>query len=298
MNEDIRSFYETDYYTWVQKTVRLLREGRLSEVDLEHLVEEVEDLGKSLKRELVGFLAQSFSHLIKYRYLLDRSPGDERKWRVDAQVFWRDAMRVLRDNPGLNRAMDQIIDEAWEKARSDVFRSFEEFNNESDLDTAGIPGKCSFPLGSVLSGDFLPQSNKKEEQSSKREHMPNIIFVLDEELLREVKLIATRYDTSLNALVEDYFRHLAHSGLVSKEGELNGNLETLFRYSIGHLTRKEACETLGTDDARLTQLLRMAGFPPPRSPKAEEDAQVEKTLEILGDFLPGQKGKPDEEKSG
>ena len=161
MNEDIRSFYETDYYTWVQETVRLLREGRLSEVDLDHLVEEVEALGKSLKRELVGLLAQSFSHVIKHQYLLDHSPGDKKGWRKEAQIFWDEAMSILRDNPGFNRMMDQIIDEAWNKARSDVFRSFEEFNNESDLDVLGIPGTCPFPPDSVLSGDFLPQSDKK-----------------------------------------------------------------------------------------------------------------------------------------
>lgn len=56
---------------------------------------------------------------------------------------------------------------------------------------------------------------------------------------------------------------------------MNGNLHTLFHYSIGRLTRKEAREALGVDDVRLTQLLRMAGFPAPRSPKAEEDDQVE-----------------------
>ncbi len=110
--------------------------------------------------------------------------------------------------------------------------------------------------------------------------MPNITFVLDENLLREAKVIAARYETSLNALVRDYFQHLAHSGLGS-EGQMDGNLQTLFRYSVGSLTRKETREMLGVDDAHLTQLLRMAGFPPPRSPKAEEDAQVEQALELL-----------------
>ncbi|OOH72628.1 hypothetical protein BOX24_06415 [Leptospirillum ferriphilum] len=128
-------------------------------------------------------------------------------------------------------------------------------------------------------------------------HMPNITFDLDEDLLREVRVIAARYDTSLNALVRDYFLHLAQSGLAS-EGNLNGNLQMLFRYSVGHMTRKEAREALGVNDVRLTQLMRMAGFPPPRSPKAEEDAQVEKAVEFFGDFLPDQKGKPDEEESG
>ena len=127
--------------------------------------------------------------------------------------------------------------------------------------------------------------------------MPNITFDLDEDLLREVKVIAARYDTSLNALVRDYFQNLAHSGLSSDEN-LNGNLQMLFRYSIGQMTRREVREALGVNDVRLTQLLRMAGFPPPRSTASEEDAQVEKALEILGDFHPDQQGKTNEEDSG
>lgn len=87
-------------------------------------------------------------------------------------------------------------------------------------------------------------------------------------LLREVKVVAARYDTSLNTLVRNYFQHLAHSGLAS-EGPMQGNLHTLFRYSVAQLMREEAREELGVDDFRLTQPLLMAGFPPLCSPKNE-----------------------------
>ena len=40
-NDNLRALYETDYFTWTQDVARLLREGRLSEIDLEHLAEEV-----------------------------------------------------------------------------------------------------------------------------------------------------------------------------------------------------------------------------------------------------------------
>nr|WP_250121589.1 DUF29 family protein [Chroococcidiopsis sp. CCMEE 29] len=38
------SIYEQDYYLWLEKTARLLRDGRLSELDIPNLIEEIEDL--------------------------------------------------------------------------------------------------------------------------------------------------------------------------------------------------------------------------------------------------------------
>ena len=136
-----------DFYSWAMRSAELVRQGRF---------EEIEDMGKSERREFIGLLGQCFAHFIKHRYLLDRCPGDERKWRVECQVFWADAMRVLKPNPGLKGAMDLIVEEAWEKARGKVFRSFEEFDRESDLDATGIPRMCPLSHESILSGDFLP----------------------------------------------------------------------------------------------------------------------------------------------
>ena len=46
------SDYEHDFYTWTQEQARALREGRFTELDLEHLAEEIEDMGKSEARGL------------------------------------------------------------------------------------------------------------------------------------------------------------------------------------------------------------------------------------------------------
>ena len=56
--------------------------------------------------------------------------------------------------------IDQIIDEAWDKSGIDVFRSFGEFNNESRPGCVGNPGYVPLPPDPVLSGHFLPQSDK------------------------------------------------------------------------------------------------------------------------------------------
>ena len=42
------TLYEKDYYLWLTNTANLLREKNLAELDLPHLIEEIEDMGLSL----------------------------------------------------------------------------------------------------------------------------------------------------------------------------------------------------------------------------------------------------------
>jgi Domain of unknown function DUF29 len=44
--------YEQDLYAWSEAQADLLRRRRCSELDLEHVVEEIEDVGGSLYREV------------------------------------------------------------------------------------------------------------------------------------------------------------------------------------------------------------------------------------------------------
>ncbi len=49
------TLYEQDYYLWLDKTASLLREGRLEELDILNLMEEIEDMG----------LSESSNYLVK-----------------------------------------------------------------------------------------------------------------------------------------------------------------------------------------------------------------------------------------
>lgn len=54
-------------------------------------------------------------------------------------------------------------------------------------------------------------------------------------------------------------------GLPYVDSTMSGNLEILYKYSVGNISRMKARKMLGTDDMSLTQLMRHAGFPPPRA---------------------------------
>jgi uncharacterized protein DUF29 len=48
--------YEEDFYAWTQAQAALLREGKWHDLDCEHLIEEIEDLGRSARKELRSYL--------------------------------------------------------------------------------------------------------------------------------------------------------------------------------------------------------------------------------------------------
>ncbi len=40
-------FYDADFFEWTQQTARLLRQGSFELIDLEHVAEEIEDMGNA-----------------------------------------------------------------------------------------------------------------------------------------------------------------------------------------------------------------------------------------------------------
>ena len=57
------ALYDQDFYAWANQQAGLLRAGKLSEADLEHIAEEIESMGKSEKRELISRLTVLLLHL-------------------------------------------------------------------------------------------------------------------------------------------------------------------------------------------------------------------------------------------
>src|SRR5262249_53180476 len=82
------SLYEEDFYAWTQRQAALLR--RLpplgNELDLEHIAEEIEDLGRSDLRAAQSFCEHIIEHLLKLEYSGLADPADH--WR-DEIVEWR-----------------------------------------------------------------------------------------------------------------------------------------------------------------------------------------------------------------
>jgi len=64
----MNSVYPMNFNLWVEQTTKLLRKQRWQEIDLENLIEQMQDLGKSERRAITSQLTRLLLHLLKWQY--------------------------------------------------------------------------------------------------------------------------------------------------------------------------------------------------------------------------------------
>ncbi|SDX80247.1 protein of unknown function DUF29 [Allochromatium warmingii] len=90
--------YEQDIIAWANQQARWLRERRFDQLDLEHLAEEIEDVGKSEQRELANRMALLLAHLIKWAQQPERRGAS---WEITIRNQRRGILRRLEETPSL-----------------------------------------------------------------------------------------------------------------------------------------------------------------------------------------------------
>jgi hypothetical protein len=144
---DEAALYESDFYTWCMREARLLREGRLAELDLPNLAEEIESLGNEQEHALGSSLRIVLVHLLTWRYQPKRRT---RSW-AGTIVRERGNYEVrLRRNPGLKPHQAELLADAYRRARREAAA-------ETGLPLAALPEPCPFTLEQALDDDFWPE---------------------------------------------------------------------------------------------------------------------------------------------
>jgi hypothetical protein len=143
-----KTLYDTDFVEWAAHTVELLREGRFDEVDLEHVVEEIEDLGNSERSAVWSQLTRMLMHLIKMRIQRERRGAS---WRNSIVSARREIKIKLRNSPSLRRNLEENLKEIYSGAVSDALSETRQEKRGKEL---GIPAQCPWSLKSLLDDDI------------------------------------------------------------------------------------------------------------------------------------------------
>jgi len=138
--------YETDFYAWTQQQAQLLKEKRWADLDLDNLIEEVESVGGSNKKEIRNRLTVLISHLLKWKFQPGLRGGSWTRTILDQR---REIKEVLADSPSLKGYPQQVFATRYLGARLDA-------SKETGIAFELFPEVCPFTIEEVLDDDFLP----------------------------------------------------------------------------------------------------------------------------------------------
>jgi Domain of unknown function DUF29 len=144
-----KPLYEQDFYAWSKAQAALLRAGRFADLDLEHLIEEVDDLGESLRRSVRSGLRTIIEHLLK----LEHSPAQA------PRGGWYDTILTQRSDlldeltPSIQREVEAALPDLYDRARENTATSLRKHAEHAAADT--LPATCPYRFAQIT-GDWLP----------------------------------------------------------------------------------------------------------------------------------------------
>jgi hypothetical protein len=143
--------YDLDFYAWTQQQAQALRthfrdDNRL---DVEHLAEEIEDLGGSQLQAVESFVRQIMAHLLK----LDYSGFDlpRRHWRSEIVAFRINLRRKI--SPSMRPKILEALPELYRDAREMAAASLDA---EPDL-ALQLPKQCPYDWTAVTERDVMAE---------------------------------------------------------------------------------------------------------------------------------------------
>lgn len=144
------TLYEEDFYLWVERQAELLRRERFGDLDLAHLIEEIEDLGANLRNAVTSRLREIVLHLLKLQY----SPA------IEPRGGWRESVGKQRDDleleltPTLRRHLEVELGSIFQKARR---RAVDELARDR-IKPDQLPTACPYTLDQILDPVWRPDN--------------------------------------------------------------------------------------------------------------------------------------------
>ncbi len=143
------SLYDTDYLLWLETILIQLAGGDFTNIDLENLIEEIQDLGKSEKHAIASYLMRLCEHLLKVQYWESEPENCLRGWEVEIANFRIQIQRKLKSSPSLkNYLQDNFLEEYCHGRKL--------FLKASGLEASLIPESPGFTLEEALDEEWLP----------------------------------------------------------------------------------------------------------------------------------------------
>jgi hypothetical protein len=140
---NIKQLYETDFNLWVEKTVEIIKNRDVKNMDWENLLEEIEDMGASQKRALDSYVQRLIEHILKLKYWHSERERNEKGWRSEVVNFRNRINRLLKKNPSLK---NYLISEYLDNYQDAISAMSEKFD---------IPSESVISVDEIMNKDYF-----------------------------------------------------------------------------------------------------------------------------------------------
>ncbi len=139
--------YDKDFFAWTEEQARLLRAGDFSQLDAANIAQEMEDTGRSIRRELRSRLSLLIMHLLKWQC----QPGyRSASWSATIREQRAQIAELLDESPSPKSVPTQHLPQLYAAAVTKTVR-------DTGLPETAFPPQCRFTPDQILSTDFLPE---------------------------------------------------------------------------------------------------------------------------------------------
>ena len=139
--------HDEDFYGWAMANVSLLKKGKYKEADMDKIIEEMETLGRSNKRELVSRSGVLIAHLLKWQYQSDIRNAS---WEGTIERQRIEIDDLLSENPSLKSHIQEVIPKAYKYA-------FSILKEETPIDLKLLPAECPYIFEQIMDDAFYPK---------------------------------------------------------------------------------------------------------------------------------------------
>jgi hypothetical protein len=138
--------YERDFCLWVEEQARLLKEGRLEQLDVVNLIDEIEDLSINRKHAVTSNLVVILKHLLKHQYQPRRR---SRSWLASIAEHRRRLRKEFQHAPSLRGYAREQFEECYQDGRRQALI-------ETGMGPDALPSAPPYTLEQALDPEFLP----------------------------------------------------------------------------------------------------------------------------------------------
>jgi len=154
MSTPSAQLYETDFYAWTQQQANVLKTGNFTCLDLDNLIDEIESMGKSEKRELESRLEVLLAHLLKWQFQPDFRG---KSWQLTIKDQRRRITKHLKENPSLKSVIPETYVEMYGYAVTQAAK-------ETSMDESTFPVQCPWTFNQAMDASFWPDAQDQENR--------------------------------------------------------------------------------------------------------------------------------------